>query len=175
MSQKEIMEIIQCYKEGIKYLYLSTIERVRKIKMLDRYHYARTLIDENKNHSILNIEHDIEVTKKNIDEIEKCQEPLCVFSYFVYPFSTGRSIPFIVHRIKNKDKFDFIDENYKMKYVDYAGFGFIKFKKGLLNNLHLTETQLDWKTFDSIISKKFYDKNIKFHFHPTILIHHHKQ
>jgi len=170
------MQIIQCYKEGSKYNSLSEIEDVEKIEMICKHTYADTLIERNKKATILNIEQDILFNQEDIDEIANCPEPMCVFSYRLYPLTTGLPEPVIAHRNKTgATNFFFIPADYSGAFVDYAGFGFIKFKKGMLNILKFTEEEREWHAFDSRVSEKFFAKGIRFHLHPKILKHLHKE
>ncbi len=165
------MKIIQCYTEMKD---LSEIKEVEKIKMLCKHTYADTLIELNKIDDIINIEHDIIVTQKDLDELANCKHDLCVFNYYLYPFSTGWKEPVLAHRCKvESNNFTFIDANYDEEYVDLAGFGAIKFKKGMLNKLHFTEEEREWIAFDSVVSQKFHEIGISFHLHKKILKHTH--
>ena len=181
------MKIIQCYNKNFEYLNLSSLNCVEKIEMVGVNDYANTLLKYNKNDDIINIEHDIIVEQQDIDELTNCEHDLCVFNYYVYPLSTHKKEKVIVHRAKitrnvtenNHTRFlvcsiIFIELDYPGEFVDYAGFGAIKMKKGMLDKLPINDIEKKWNTFDSVCSEKFGKLGIKFHLHKKVLDHRHK-
>ncbi|HED05853.1 MAG TPA: hypothetical protein ENI61_04120 [Ignavibacteria bacterium] len=182
------MKIIQCYNKNFEYLKLSKLNTVEKIEMVGVNDYANTLLKFNKNDNLINIEHDITITQEDLDELENCKHDLCVFNYYIYPVSTGKKEKVLVHRTKiTRDvlengfirhlvtSINFIKPNYIGSFVDYAGFGVIKIKKGILNKLNISDIEKKWQTFDSVCSEKFDKINMKFHLHKKILEHNHKR
>ncbi len=181
------MKIIQCYNKNFEYLKLSKLNTVEKIEMVGVNDYANTLLKFNKNDNLINIEHDIAITQEDLNELINCEHDLCVFNYYIYPVSTGKKEKVLAHRTKILinltengrirsilSNIIFIKPDYIGSFVDYAGFGAIKIKKGLLAKLSISDIEKKWQTFDSVCSEKIAKIGMKFHLHKKILAHNHK-
>lgn len=178
------IKVIQCWSKNSSLVALND-DFCEHIEMKDDYDYARTLIALNQE-EFINIEHDIIFTESALETLKnfKIKEDFggVVGNYQIKGAPTahrtrGLALYYPLPQYPTSAQTPrFIEVNKfitsEMDEAEMVGFGFIKFRKGIFEELGFKNENYLWNNFDTVFSERAVEKNIKFQVIPNLWVKH---
>lgn len=129
--------------------------------------------------TVVNIEHDMQVTDDLIDALLDCPHPLCSWAYRVYPVSTMRPAPMWAHAVAQTQNGRLLSwPNFSVtarwisegeQWADFSAIGFCKITPAAMADL--IETGASWRWVEMAVNAAVTGP---WHLHWPAVEHHHQ-